>query len=91
MSIKALFEGKLSEGKIKISENLKSGDYVVIHTSVSYEPDITIVSKSEVNDYFNEDTGWEESDANDVKKMSGSGEVLYLGQMDPREIIVIKV
>ena len=82
MAFKELFESAMTG---------KSGDVIVVHTSLSYNPPkATLVTKSEFKTYFSENRGFESDDLKKVKSLA-TGQHIGLGIMNPDEVVVIKL
>jgi hypothetical protein len=59
---------------LKESTKIKNPDYVVLHTSVEYEPMATGLATNELKKYFSEDNGFDEDELKNIQKMK-TGEV----------------
>jgi len=68
-------------------EEGKMGDWVVIHLSVNYDPEIIMVQSGEFEAYFTIDNGWDVEDIGKVYEMQ-VGEV---EKLDQGSIVIIKV
>jgi len=93
MKFKKLFEGTIAEGKEpgKLVAKPKAGDYVIIHTSKAYDPMVTIVTKSELKEYFTEDMGWDPEQLNQVVALKTGASIGLTGGLGANEVLAVKV